>query len=369
MKERDLEKAAGASTPIGRRLSFNKRPFPKPVSRRTSQMSGISNYPPQDISPVQCDEDFVKFHQRYRGVSFCGNDVDYDERIRVPRMSLSSMFFHTAAASGDSSNSGLNSLKEEDGGDGYDYKPASFDLTKGLRNIDSSSSPLLSTPLVVVPPPLPSSSPPILNTDFNMKSATLKKIKSNISDGISPNRLLPNKDNPPKQINQAYKCDYTPTVLRQIDTNNNVYSPIKKVSTNNINSNIVQSNQLRWDNEPIRSHWKMDMERESCFGCGSNFTLFLRRHHCRHCGDIFCFECLKYGANLNVLAKFEKPQHHHDVVSKVSKVCKGCYDSYLEFLKMEGDFEGYKKQQQKQQQGDTNVLGSSIPSDWVWSSF
>lgn len=345
------------SVQMGRKLSFNKRPFAKAVSRRTSQMSGISNYPPQEIDPVQCDEDFVKIHQRYRGVSFCGNDIDYDERIRVPRMSLTSLFHaNTSKTSRDSSNSGLNSLKEEEATEtvntGYDYKPASYDLTRGLRNIDST------TP-----------TPPSQLANFNMNTS-LKKIKSNISDGISPSRI---PKLPPKQINEPFKCDYIPTVLRPTDTNDNVYSPMKAAITTTINNNsatiqrTATVSHLRWDNEPIRSHWKMDMESDDCSGCDTKFTLFLRKHHCRHCGDIFCFECLKYMANLNVLAKFEKPRptSTEDSMCKVSKVCRRCYDEYLEFLKGEGQFEGYTKQQES----SNGVVSSSIPSDWAWSSF
>jgi hypothetical protein len=34
--------------------------------------------------------------------------------------------------------------------------------------------------------------------------------------------------------------------------------------------------------------WVSDEERESCQSCRAAFGLFLRRHHCRRCGDVFC---------------------------------------------------------------------------------
>ena len=39
------------------------------------------------------------------------------------------------------------------------------------------------------------------------------------------------------------------------------------------------------------NHWVPDEERTSCRTCGETFTLFLRKHHCRKCGEIFCQKC------------------------------------------------------------------------------
>ena len=35
-------------------------------------------------------------------------------------------------------------------------------------------------------------------------------------------------------------------------------------------------------------HWVKDEEQERCTGCDADFTTFLRKHHCRNCGNIFC---------------------------------------------------------------------------------
>ncbi|KAG5930413.1 hypothetical protein E4U42_001660 [Claviceps africana] len=41
---------------------------------------------------------------------------------------------------------------------------------------------------------------------------------------------------------------------------------------------------------PTRKHWKPDSESSICDdpGCKRTFNYFVRRHHCRKCGDIFC---------------------------------------------------------------------------------
>ena len=41
-----------------------------------------------------------------------------------------------------------------------------------------------------------------------------------------------------------------------------------------------------------RRNWRPDSSVTGCQGCGSKFSLFHRRHHCRMCGEIFCSDCL-----------------------------------------------------------------------------
>ena len=38
-------------------------------------------------------------------------------------------------------------------------------------------------------------------------------------------------------------------------------------------------------------HWVPDTLGQSCSGCGNTFSLWLRRHHCRCCGAVFCETC------------------------------------------------------------------------------
>ncbi|OWB67010.1 hypothetical protein B5S33_g1942 [[Candida] boidinii] len=80
--------------------------------------------------------------------------------------------------------------------------------------------------------------------------------------------------------------------------------------------------------EPTHTHWKSNDTRSNCAGCEAQFSLIKRKHHCRHCGDIFCFDCCNFKANLNLLAKFDISS-----LGKDSKVCKNCFDSWLQFLR------------------------------------
>ncbi|XP_068640576.1 protein FREE1-like [Aristolochia californica] len=40
-----------------------------------------------------------------------------------------------------------------------------------------------------------------------------------------------------------------------------------------------------------KDHWVPDEVVTKCTGCGTDFGAFVRKHHCRNCGDIFCDKC------------------------------------------------------------------------------
>ncbi|XP_016405692.1 FYVE and coiled-coil domain-containing protein 1-like [Sinocyclocheilus rhinocerous] len=57
--------------------------------------------------------------------------------------------------------------------------------------------------------------------------------------------------------------------------------------------------------------WLVDKEATHCLGCQGQFTWWLRRHHCRLCGRIFCYNC----SNNFVMTKN----------SKKERCCRECY--------------------------------------------
>jgi hypothetical protein len=44
---------------------------------------------------------------------------------------------------------------------------------------------------------------------------------------------------------------------------------------------------------PKKDHWKPDYMANECSLCGQQFGIFIRRHHCRKCGEIYCHACCK----------------------------------------------------------------------------
>lgn len=43
--------------------------------------------------------------------------------------------------------------------------------------------------------------------------------------------------------------------------------------------------------QALNRKWAEDSEVQNCMACGKGFSVTVRRHHCRQCGNIFCAEC------------------------------------------------------------------------------
>jgi len=67
-----------------------------------------------------------------------------------------------------------------------------------------------------------------------------------------------------------------------------------------------------------RENWVADGEVSKCQGCQKEFSLLVRRHHCRECGKIFCFECSDFESNVH-------RSHYEEGVEKKKKVCAWCF--------------------------------------------
>ena len=76
-----------------------------------------------------------------------------------------------------------------------------------------------------------------------------------------------------------------------------------------------------------RSHWKPDTNAQICdfFICQKKFGLFARRHHCRHCGHVFCNEHSTERVGLDHSADF------HPAGEKV-RVCDHCAKEWIEWV-------------------------------------
>lgn len=60
--------------------------------------------------------------------------------------------------------------------------------------------------------------------------------------------------------------------------------------------------------------WVPDEEAPRCMSCATLFTAFRRRHHCRHCGRVFCGIC----------SSEKKPIPKYGFIKAV-RICQGCY--------------------------------------------
>ncbi|KAL7162801.1 hypothetical protein ACSBR2_043142 [Camellia fascicularis] len=87
---------------------------------------------------------------------------------------------------------------------------------------------------------------------------------------------------------------------------------------------------IPWRSEPAnvsRDFWMPDQSCRVCYECDSQFTLFNRRHHCRHCGRVFCAKCT---AN-RVPAPPSEPNTAREEWDRI-RVCNFCFKQWEQGL-------------------------------------
>eukprot|EP01059_Diplonema_ambulator_P011633 TRINITY_DN2163_c0_g1_i11.p1 TRINITY_DN2163_c0_g1~~TRINITY_DN2163_c0_g1_i11.p1 ORF type:complete len:577 (+),score=60.97 TRINITY_DN2163_c0_g1_i11:64-1794(+) len=62
---------------------------------------------------------------------------------------------------------------------------------------------------------------------------------------------------------------------------------------------------------PPESQWEPDSGSTKCRSCNASFTFFLRRHHCRGCGRLFCTDCAP-------------PRPSSRTISQTERICRAC---------------------------------------------
>lgn len=88
---------------------------------------------------------------------------------------------------------------------------------------------------------------------------------------------------------------------------------------------------------PRKVHsWIDDETVLECYNCNEEFGLFVRKHHCRLCGKIFCYKCSDYRSHIpdTLLSTDSKKGTWNDYMNsyiiasdpKTKRVCKYCYE-------------------------------------------
>merc|ERR1711991_392751 len=80
--------------------------------------------------------------------------------------------------------------------------------------------------------------------------------------------------------------------------------------------------------------WQPDAERQACNRCGNEFTFFNRKHHCRHCGNLYDDSCSNYYVPINnpVSPPGVFTSVFADKNSGVHRVCYGCYHKFYAYV-------------------------------------
>jgi len=225
----------------------------------------------------------------------------------------------------------------------------------------------------------------------------------------------PYNPNPTKQLRPLKSPLYIPAVLRPTE-HFPVMSPmtppksirsslqhIKETDTHEIRQSDLDAylSQMQVDEgelgevtgPPKQDHWKPDEASTSCDSpkCRSNFNLFVRKHHCRHCGHIFCSTHSNQTIPLDQEAQFHPDGHR-------SRACDTCYRQYMKWdtarsmrRKNSDDSSGSDDSKSQHstvpslghrkmislaisarggsQQQSQPVVPNSVPKDWAWSTF
>ncbi|KJE91537.1 hypothetical protein CAOG_02665 [Capsaspora owczarzaki ATCC 30864] len=93
--------------------------------------------------------------------------------------------------------------------------------------------------------------------------------------------------------------------------------------------------------------WRADTTCNACMACNEGFSFFVRRHHCRRCGDLFCSSCCENELQVMRLG-------YQDPV-RVCKACKPKVERENEFFRL------YLKVIQKGDVFDLHRGNSAIP--------
>ncbi|KAL6895495.1 hypothetical protein HDV57DRAFT_479612 [Trichoderma longibrachiatum] len=132
---------------------------------------------------------------------------------------------------------------------------------------------------------------------------------------------------------------------------------------------------------PTRKHWKPDTESTICDDptCKRNFSYFVRRHHCRKCGNIFCDWHSSYALPLDQNANFN-PR------AVPSRTCHHCFEQFRTWHSREGSQASSSASSDAHRTVPSTPISAaqpatpfglpqgpeipaSVPRDWNWSTF
>ncbi|KAL5333282.1 hypothetical protein BJX70DRAFT_72853 [Aspergillus crustosus] len=139
---------------------------------------------------------------------------------------------------------------------------------------------------------------------------------------------------------------------------------------------------------PTRDHWKADSASRSCDSptCRSSFGIFLRRHHCRHCGHVFCSSHTPHEVPLDQDARF----HPEGVRSRACDLCWSAFQRWEEArtdrlnkiqhqinaddtdgLSPTASIDASPSDSRKQTPTTPKAteIAASVPRGWNWSTF
>ncbi|CAI4881311.1 ADS_G0019570.mRNA.1.CDS.1 [Saccharomyces cerevisiae] len=178
-------------------------------------------------------------------------------------------------------------------------------------------------------------------TNDDLLNATLSsyyKKASNLEHGFNPSKSqsasVQNANNLRIISSQSSVQSNTSSILESYKNKISSYlfpNSIPNSDRINLIPTISNRNSARV-NPPTKDHWIPDSKRNSCRYCHKPFTLWERKHHCRHCGDIFCQDHLRHWLYLDSQANFIMINElNNGGINGGGTLCKICDDCLVEY--------------------------------------
>lgn len=76
-----------------------------------------------------------------------------------------------------------------------------------------------------------------------------------------------------------------------------------------------------------KTEWQLDEDASHCAHCKTRFGAFLRRHHCRVCGLVYCHTCCKTNILSYSPSKYNQQQKQNEMKERRERTCIGCNEA------------------------------------------
>ncbi|GIY14390.1 1-phosphatidylinositol 3-phosphate 5-kinase [Caerostris extrusa] len=113
----------------------------------------------------------------------------------------------------------------------------------------------------------------------------------------------------------------------------------------------------------FKQYWMPDSNCKECYDCGDKFTTFRRRHHCRVCGQIFCWKCCSQEISGDLIGYTDDLR----VCSYCCKMVLSCVQSLDSAPQLDDDSQSFRESQQKKFRFDSQSDSSPSPKPNITS--
>ena len=108
---------------------------------------------------------------------------------------------------------------------------------------------------------------------------------------------------------------------------------IKYSNINNSSSNIYITNRIKNILPRNSNIWVDDSLITKCYNCENSFSIFKRKHHCRGCGKIFCYDCASLYikgeiSNNKLLDRYKYIYNNNYNNITENRVCLNCFNIF-----------------------------------------